>query len=78
MIDLISEVGTCMGKTQLTIHLAVEYMDRIILLRNHFAGVNSDDVDFERNFFEGHSINTVAFTCLLLASKFNEVDKCVP
>ena len=78
MIDLICEVGACMGKSQLTVHLAVEYIDRVILLRNHFARFKKDDDDFESCFFEGHSINTVALTCLLLASKFNEIDKCAP
>jgi len=39
ILELICEVGDCLKQSKLTIHLAVEYMDRIILLRNHFAGV---------------------------------------
>ena len=72
ILELVCEVGDILRQSKLTIHLAVEYMDRIILLRNHFAGLMTKmgDVEFMDCLFEGHSIDTVALTCVLLASKF--------
>ena len=80
MLELICEVGDCLKQSQITIHLAIEYMDRFILLRNHFTDVNDDnsDGDVANRIFEGHSLDAIALTCLLLASKFNEIDKCAP
>lgn len=55
-------------------------MDRYLLLRNHFASVNSsmNDNDFVTRIFEGNSADAVALTCLLLASKFDEIDDNIP
>ena len=80
MLELICEVGDCLKQSQLTIHLAVEYMDRFLLLRNHFAQIPSDatETSFVRLTFEGHSVDAVAITCLLLASKFDEIDDNIP
>ena len=60
--------------------MAVEYMDRYILLRNHFAKSDSEmsDNDFVGHIFEGHSADAVALCCLLLASKFDEIDDNIP
>ena len=80
MLELICEVGDCLKQSQITIHLAIEYMDRFILLRNHFTEVNDDnsDGDVANRIFEGHSLDAVALTCLLLASKFQEIDDNIP
>jgi len=80
MLELVCEVGDCLKQSQLTIHLAVEYMDRFILLRNHFAEVETEmgDVEFVNRLFEGHSVDAMALTCVLLASKFDEIDDNIP
>ena len=80
MLEIICEVGDMLKQSQLTIHMAVEYMDRYILLRNHFAKSDSEmsDNDFVGRIFEGHSADAVALCCLLLASKFDEIDDNIP
>ena len=55
-------------------------MDRFLLLRNRFAGVSNSisDTIFVSRIFESHSIDAIAVTCLLLASKFDELDDNIP
>ena len=36
------------------------------------------DVEFVNRLFESHSVDTIALTCLLLASKFDEIDDNIP
>lgn len=75
---MICEVGDCLKQSQLTIHLAVEYMDRYLLLRNHKRNTENSDTDFFSCLFEGHSVDDIALTCLLLSSKFDEIDDNIP
>ena len=52
-------------------------MDRFLLLRNHFTD-SKNKIDLASRIFEGHSADAVAITCLLLASKFDEIDDNIP
>ena len=80
MLQLILEVGDCLRQSQLTVHLSIEYLDRYLLLRNHFSDHScaQSESEFVKVLFEGHSLDTVALCCLLLASKFDEIDDNIP
>ena len=64
--------------------MAVEYMDRFLLLRHHFAGQKKQnlsslsDLEFVTRIFDGQSVDSMALSCLLLASKFDEIDDNIP
>ena len=80
MLELVLEVGDCLQQSQLTVHLAVEYMDRFLLLRNHYTpdiGSKSDS-ELASSLFDGHSLDVLGLSCLLLASKFDEIDDNIP
>ena len=77
MLELICEIADCLKQSLLTVHLSVEYLDRYLLLRNHFTEVKPD-TDIVSRLFEGHSVDVVALSCLLLASKFDEIDDNIP
>jgi len=65
----------------LTKHLAVEYMDRYLLIRNNnvgLQGLEHTDGEFFNSIFEGNSLDAVVISCLLLASKFDEIDDNIP
>ena len=49
-------------------------MDRFLLIRNSKVNGQSDDADFFSRLFEGYSADDISLTCLLLASKFDEID----
>ena len=55
-------------------------MDRYLLLRSHFAKLprETTDGDLVSRIFEGHSVDAIAISCLLLASKFDEIDDNIP
>lgn len=80
MLELIAEIGECLKQSQLTIHLAVEYLDRFLLLRAHFSMAQSSagDQEYFNRLFENHSVDAVAITLILLASKFDEIDDNIP
>ena len=81
MLELICEVGDCLKQSQLTIHLAVEYMDRFLLLRLNTIGnitLSENDTDLFTRLLEGYSADEIALTNLLLASKFDEIDDNIP
>ncbi len=81
LLELICEVADCLKQSELTIHLSVEYMDRYLLIRHKsFAPVSSSlsDMELVSNIFESHSLDAVAITCILLASKFDEIDDNIP
>ena len=64
----------------MTVHLAVEYMDRYLWKRlcSEKIATASSDVEFANSIFEGHSLDALTISCLLLASKFNELDDNIP
>jgi len=80
MLELVLEVGDCLQQSQLTVHLAVEYMDRFLLLRNHYTRDigSKSDLELASCFFDGHSLDVLGLSCLLLASKFDEIDDNIP
>lgn len=56
-------------------------MDRYLLIRHDsFARVSSSlsDMELVSHIFESHSLDAVAVTCILLASKFDEIDDNIP
>ena len=80
MLELICEVGDCLKQSRMTVHLAAEYMDRYLWLRLCSDGITkaNSDVEFANRIFEGHSLDALTISCLLLASKFNEIDDNIP
>ena len=80
MLELILEVGDCLKQSRLTIHLAVEYMDRYLLhkLSSDSIVQASSEVEFANRIFDRHSMDALTISCLLLASKFNEIDDNIP
>ena len=51
-------------------------MDRWLIIRN--SSVDNSDSEFCCKLFEGHSLDAVAICCILLASKFDEIDDNIP
>ena len=81
ILELICEVGDCLKQSQLTIHLAVEYLDRFLLLRNNQVGRSAskeNGSEFVSRLLDGYSADDIALTSLLLASKFDEIDDNIP
>ena len=77
MLQLIVEVGDCLKQSQLTIHLAVNYMDRFLTAKKSLHR-NVSDQNIRLFLFKDHSLDAIAVTCLLLASKFDEIDDNIP
>ena len=77
MLQLIVEVGDCLKQSQLTIHLAVNYMDRFLAAKKNLHR-NVSDQNIRLFLFKDHSLDAIAVTCLLLASKFDEIDDNIP
>ena len=80
MLELILEVGDCLKQSRLTLHLAIEYMDRYLWHRlySDLIITAKSDVEFANRILEGHSLDALTISCLLLASKFNEIDDNIP
>ena len=77
MLELVCEVGECLKQSQLTIHLAVNYMDRFLATKNKlYPDIQGNRIKI--SVFRDHSLDAVAMTCLLLASKFDEIDDNIP
>ena len=55
----------------------MEYLDRFLLIRSRAAG-ELPNTDAVSRIFAGHSVDVVALSCLLLASKFDEIDDNIP
>ena len=78
MLELICEVGDCLKQSQLTIHLAVNYLDRFLTAKNKIHQDVTDKKSLKLALFKKHSLDAVAMSCLLLASKFDELDDNIP
>ena len=77
MLELVCEVGECLKQSQLTIHLAVNYLDRFLAAKNKlYPDIQANRIKIA--VFRDHSLDAVAMTCLLLASKFDEIDDNIP
>jgi len=63
LVDWIFEIGEKLKQRVLTIHLAVVYLDILIQ---------------DEKVFEGFKQEVLSITCLLLASKFDELDDNIP
>ena len=77
MLELVCEVGECLKQSQLTIHLAVNYLDRFLAVKNKlYPDIQGNRIKIA--LFRDHSLDAVSMTCLLLASKFDEIDDNIP
>ena len=65
MVDRVFELGELLGQSSKTIHLAVVYIDLLIQ---------------DENLMQKYSQNAdlISCTCLLLGSKFDELDDNIP
>lgn len=77
MLELVCEVGDCLKQSQLTIHLAVNYLDRFLVAKNKIHK-DATSANIKSKLFKVHSLDSYAMTCLLLASKFDEIDDNIP
>jgi len=64
-IDWLFEIGDFLRQTNLTTHIAIAYLERACLL-----GLDKGRSETK--------MRTLAFTCLLLASKYDELDERIP
>ena len=77
MLELVYVVGECLKQSTLTIHLAVNYLDRFLSAKNKlYPEIQANRIKIA--VFRDHSLDAVSMTCLLLASKFDEIDDNIP
>ena len=77
-MNLICEMGDCLRQAQLTIHLAVHYMDRYFYIKASNCSSDRTDDFIDQKLISDWSSEVLAATFLILASKFDEIDDNIP
>ena len=70
LIDWLFEIGERFLQTNLTIHIAIAYLERC-----YSIGLHLKEKDVVRS---ENELRILAITCLLLASKYDELDERIP
>lgn len=82
-IDLINALGLALKQSHLTVHLATRYFDRVIQIQSK-QRIRKDlptdisEAQLSTLLFPRFTQECVAVTCLILASKFDELDANIP
>jgi len=69
LVDWLFELGEMFEQSNLTTQIAITYLERAYFMGLSKVGVPDDSV---------HGQRTLAVTCLLLASKLDELDERIP